>query len=431
MKEKAELAVALLLLGLGLVSFVIPVHYIWILFDACGAVCILSSVVLLVQALTSRRTLTFAAFVLMLALGIMLCFHRIEGRRFVIGVLMFYITFNCIISFVEFTFDVREQSPQSWAIGLQGLIYLLVFILSLLFRHFGKIGVQYIFGSYLVAMALQILLEMFYFQQPRATRAWVLRRWSLLPVTALVAFPGYAKQRAIRKRLHPGCWHEAHCPAGREEKLQILFEINSVQRQIVQMDFCYQGIVYAYGPYAQSDSFLKHSASPGIMMSVPERPYLEYLEKEAGRDIAVFGIALRPEQERRLQKMLKNLFVQSWRWYCPMEKDLPARLASTQTVMKEESSRLSWWCGAKFRRFYHGKWKTFWMSGSSGALFASSMLYAADPNLIPVRGLSTPLEFFDLFLSATESPLSPVVSSRFFEAGKQKDSSTLVPSCPH
>lgn len=415
-KEKAELAAALLLIGSGFSSFIFPGWSTWILFDLAGLICLLSAGLLLFQSLKSKRAITFIAFCLMILLGLTLCFHRIEGKRFVIGIMMFYVSFNCVLFFVQFTLDCREHNSYAWTVGLQGLIYLAVFILSLVFRHWGRIAVQYIFGCYLIAMGLQVLLEIVYFQMPRGTRAWVFRNWSLLPIQSLIILPSLAKKFAIRRRMNALDLKDCQKPA-QTQPLQVCFEIAEEKREIRQMNLCYRGVVYAYGNFDRKSDWMFSAAGPGVLMTAPEQAYLDWICEEKRQTAVIFSINLDMEQEKRLHDKIRKLYDQSWRWYCRIERELPKSPEEARKYSKMTACMLSWKTGAKFRRFYHGRWKTIWTSGNSGALFASDILYDTDPRIVPVRGLNTPLEFFDLFVSALDSPLSPVAGCRIRQAG--------------
>lgn len=427
--EKMELAGAGIVGLLALACFVLPIRDANMLFDLSSMICLVSAAALWHDASHTGRGIDLACAFLTSVLAVLMCFHRLEGRRFVVGLFAFYMLFSAVLYIIQFGLDTSDHSQDAWISMVEAVLFGIVFLMTLLFRHWDFVRVQYVVGAYLLVQAVQMMLEVLYFHTPKATRAWTWRTLSGLPVYIFAVLPSWIEQRhASMQARHILAMHQDQAEPcqkdnsfssspEKEDLLEVIVESTAEKgRSLQTLSFAYKGVLYGYGNFDPESGRGFHSAAPGVVVTVPDQLYCDLLEKAPEDAYIRYGIRLEKEQRERLESLLKRLYRQTYRWYCPIEKRESDPEVSLEQ-MSDRASLLSWLAGAKFRKFYHGRWKTFWLHPQRSALFACDLLYQVNPAIIGTLQIPSADEVLCSLEHQQQKKNSPVI---FLDCSKRK-----------
>lgn len=408
-QEKLEWAGALIMLAAGLFCLFFPKVMADGLMITASILCTVSALVIFVQAFKRRNFLEVLKGLAAAILAILFWCYRAEGLQFVASVFGWYMIGSGSILMVEGVIDLREHSKTGWAFITLAFGQVVLGIVGLLSAKQDPRMIQILIGGYLVYQGLQLIIELYVFRHHSGSRTWSFRYWSALPVYVVAAGPSIILRLAEKKQMTPETFPFNQSKNDKPVNLRVFIHTGlSGDHQFGHMTFSYKGIMYSYGNYDAAEEKLFRSYGPGILFTAPMKVYVNNCCLYESSTLFEFGIHLDEEQEKKLQEILECLSNETYRWYSPV-----SRASYTQENFRkfesDYASRLHWRTGSKFYKFRRGVWKTYWVLGSNCSLFVSRILHDLDSKYVIPRGINTPGEFYEYYVTAYQDPGSDVV----------------------
>lgn len=427
MKEvrKWELTAGILFLLLGAGCIFYPSLNADLFFYLVAGALTISAGVFWFEAFRKPQGFIFlSAAVCTIAAGV-LWMHRFEPASLIINCFGFYMFFNMVCEFIQWILDIRDHTKESWTHGLMALLYLALCISSFVFRHSDVRILMRLFGGYLLIQAFQMLIQLYSFTHPRSSRSYTFSRWTALPVYFVSVLPSLILRYMLLKKMKGHEYSYQEKKNDQDVNLRVFIHTGLKSEHIFgHMTFSYKGVMFSYGNYDKGEERFFRSIGPGIFFTVPADIYINNCCIYEGSTLFEYGIHIEKEQEEKLEKLVHDIFHHTYRWYSPIEQDPDGR-ENFKEYEEDYASRLSFRTGAKFRKFYSSKWKTYWVLGDNCSLFAADMLSQIDEEIVHKSGIVTPGEYFEFFEELFADPKSNVVYRSWHSA---EVPSTLYPA---
>ena len=197
--------------------------------------------------------------------------------------------------------------------------------------------------------------------------------------------------------------------------------------------FVWKGVVYSYGNYDASSLKLFGTLGDGVLFTVPFERYLPSLNRYEKNTVFEYGIRTTPEQEEAIERELKKLKDNTYRWFCKIEDTEEVKM-QFQKFSSEYAVRLHYRTGAKFYKFKTGVYKNYWLLGENCARFANRFLGCIGTDVLSIRGVITPGAYFDYLKNEYLKENSPVVycmiHPREREDGQQEEAAEILKQDP-
>lgn len=403
-----EIAGAVVLAVLGGICLFLPVKFAVFIFYAAALLMSLSAILLLYEAVRKKKGILFLGAAVSALIAIIFWTHQTDGAQLASFVFAVYMIGCSFIEAVQFILDVKNRAARSWIHLLSCLAYLAISIAAFVFRSTDVRLLMRLFGAYCLYQALQIVIEIFWFSRPHSSRAMSFRMWSALPVYIVGVLPSIVLRVLLTRKMDDARRHYDEHKNNEPVNLRVFIHTGLTGDHLFgHMTFSYKGIMFSYGNYDKAEERFFRSIGPGVLFTVPADIYVNNSCLIEGSTIFEFGLHLDEKQEQKLQSILRKTFSETYRWYCPIEK-IGGR-ADFEKLQDDYTNRLSYRTGAKFRKFYHGMWKTYWIAGDNCSLFADDVLSQIDCHIVHKSGIVSPGEYFEFFTEAYQDPNSNVV----------------------
>lgn len=407
-----EVLTAVLFGVLGCLCLFWPVVQAEAVFYGTAVLCTLSAAALIIRCFRGeRKGSDIAAAIICTIVSIIFWDHQRTGSDLIVVLFALYMFGSFFSEAVQTVLDFRDQceARRIWSHIAYGLFYLVLCILAVAYRHQDIRLIVRLMGAYLLMQALQLLIEMLWFSRPKSSRSYQFSHWIALPAFIVGVLPAVVLRWMLSKKMvkarHTYDQHKNDEPVN----LRVFIHTGlSGDHLFGHMTFSYRGIMYSYGNYDKREEHFFRSIGPGVFFTVPADIYVNNSCIYEGSTIFEFGLHLNEEQEHNLQQLLRQIFSETYRWYCPIEKDDEGRL-HFKRLEEDYSCRLSYRTGAKFRKFYHGQWKTYWILGGNCSLFADDVLSRIGCQIVRKSGIVSPGEYFEFFEEEYQDPSSNVV----------------------
>lgn len=404
-----ELFAAAVAAGIGAVCLFVPGLSAEVVFFTAALLLTLSAAALWISFFkTKKKGKDLAAAVLVSLLAVVFWMHRSDGAQFSCLLFAIYMWVCFFMEAVQFILDVRDHAKGGWIHAVSALVYLVVGVLAWKYRAVDVHFIIRLFGVYSLYQALQMLAELFWFSKSHSSRSYSFRHWTALPVYIVGVLPSIILRWMMSARMKEAREHYDEHKNNSPVNLRVFIHTGLDGDHIYgHMTFAYKGLMYSYGNYDKAEEHFFRSVGPGVFFTVPADIYVNNSCLIEGSTIFEFGLHLNEEQEYRLQKEIDQIFKETYRWYCPLEKR--GGRQDFKKLESDYSSRLSYRTGAKFRKFYHGPWKTYWILGDNCSLFADDVLSKIGCHIVHKSGIVSPGEYFEFFMEAYQDPNSNVV----------------------
>lgn len=423
-----EIAGGIVLLVLAAGCLLFPVlNADLFLFLAAGLVT--GSALLLWREVFSKpQGVTIIAAAACTVIALMLWFHRLQPTAILMGLFSFYMLFNAFAEFVQMILNFQERSASAWQHLLMTVLYGGLSLAAFLMRHWqNETLIMRLFGCYLLTQAWQLFYQLFVSSRPASSRATYLKRWTSMPVYVVSVLPSLILRRILSRKMKGTKLNFDQHKNDEPVNLRVFIHTGLKDEQIFgHMTFAYKGVMFSYGNYDKSEEKLFRTIGPGVIFTAPADIYVNNCCIYEGSTLFEYGLHLNEEQEAKLQATLERIHARTYRWYCPLEKAFHG-LKSFDKYKDDYVNRLWYRTGAKFRKFYGTRWKTYWVFGDNCSLFAAELLSQIGAGILASSGsgVCTPGEYFQFFEEAYSNPSSNVVYRSWHSAEVPK---TLFPT---
>lgn len=408
-QERFEWIGALIMLGAGLFCLFFPMVMADGLMITASILCTASALVIFIQAARRRNFIEALKGVAAAILATLFWCYRAEGLQFIDTVFGWYMIATGTILMVEGVMDLKEHSKTGWAFIILAFGQVVLGMIGLLSARKDPRMIQLLIGGYLVYQGLQLIVELYVFRHHSGSRTWSFRYWSALPVYLVAAGPSLILRIKEKKKMSQETFPFDQSKNDKPVNLRVFIHTGlSGDHQFGHMTFSYNGIMYSYGNYDAAEEKLFRTFGPGILFTAPMKIYVNNCCLYEDSTLFEFGIHLSPEQEQKLKDILETICSETYRWYSPISRAKYSQ-ENFEKLQSDYASRLHWRTGSKFYKFRHGIWKTYWVLGSNCSLFVSRILHDLDSNYVIPRGINTPGEFYEYYVTAYQDPNSEVV----------------------
>ncbi|WP_304683513.1 hypothetical protein [Ileibacterium valens] len=420
-----ELVAGCLFLGLGLGCIFYPSLNADLFFYLVAGALSISAGVFWFQAIRKPQGFMIASALICTIGAIILWMHRLESEDLIINCFAFYMFFNMFCEGVQWFLDVRDRSNHVWAHALMTVVYGFLCFFSWFYKDMDSRILMRLFGIYLLIQAFQMFNQIYAFSHPQSSRSYTFARWTALPVYFVSVLPSLILRYMLLNKMKGKKADYSERKNDQEVNLRVFIHTGLKSEHIFgHMTFSYQGIMFSYGNYDKEEEKFFRSVGPGIFFTVPANIYINNSCIYEGSTLFEYGLHIDPQQEAKLEELVRDIFNHTYRWYSPIEQD-PLGREHFHKYESDYASRLSFRTGAKFRKFYSSQWKTYWILGDNCSLFASDLLSQIDPGIVHKSGVVTPGEYFEFFEECFADPKSNVVYKAWYSA---EVPSTLYPT---
>lgn len=418
LKTKIELFSSIVLGIVGITCLMAPQFNAEILFYVCAWITSLSAIALWVEANYKKRGLDYLEAGLATILAVILWMHQQEGYELVVIFFGVFMLVNAAGFLIQCILDLRDQSKTILYNTIQFFVYLILGIWTLLHKQQSLSYIQYFIGAYLLIQVFQIWAQLILFSKETTSRFYSFKLWSSLPLAIVSILPFLYLEGAVHSKLvkNPKDFSKVKNDTPVNLKVYIHTGLKGDHR-FGHMTLAYKDIMYSYGNYDKENEHLFRTIGPGVFFSVDAKEYINNSCIYEDSTLFEYGLHLNDEQEKKLADYLSSVFEETYPWSCMYEEKLKEDSeVSFSQYESDYASRLWYRTKCRFRKFYEGEWKTYWVLGTNCSLFASDILHKVDPYIHKSHGIVTPGEYWEYFEEALKDPKSNVISKTWYSA---------------
>lgn len=265
------------------------------------------------------------------------------------------------------------------------------------------------FGFYFVVLGIESLHDSFESIQPQTKYRWK-RQFRLMMPPLLALFLPDRMIAKVNKVLQQGKEMELlDIKSHGEPLLKVMVHVGPEGFQkIGHICLAYKDLVYSFGNYDSESFHLFQTFGDGVYFNVRLADYIPNAMQFERNSIFEYGIYLTFSQQEMIEKELKNLEDNSYRWYCQLEKS--GDYDHFLQYQKDYPSRLHYRTGAKFYKIKRGRFKTYWVTGDNCAMFIDAILGKLGCDVLSMRGIITPGSYYTFLETEYQKKGSPIVS---------------------
>lgn len=403
-------------LALAVLFLFFPLVDAAIFFYTVAALVSLTSIAFFINFFREKKAVDLIAALISLIIAAVLWTHSAYSRELIVWFFSFYMIFNALVYLVQIVLDLREKSKNTWFHIVLFILYTALSIFSVLYAGKDVRIIMYYFSVYLFLMAFEMLDKTYSIFDIRSSRDFLMRYWVALPVYFTFLIPSLFLRRIDHREKIGENVPLLERKNDQEVNFHVYVHTGLNGEHIAgHMTLSHDDIMYSYGNYDASREKFFRSVGPGILFTVPAKPYVNNSCIYEGSTLFDYGLHLSDEQLEKFESMMKKLHDESYRWQSPIEKDAKGHL-DFKKYEKDYASRLFYRTGAKFREFHSGQWKNYWIFGENCSVFGETVLKEIGLDILPKLGIITPGEYFVYMERAYEDPESPVITRAWHDA---------------
>lgn len=349
--------------------------------------------------------------------GIILLFNERLPEWIIRTTFGWYCIIVCVSMFVQACINWSNQVKNTVRNTLLILIYGSIGSVLLFTEIVNTANLLRIFGVYFILLSGRIAMNLF--DAYSATYSWKRGLYIGLPIVLGTLLPD-AALKVINEKIRLGQDYGRKTVKIYQDtpaKLKVFVHIGSDGFQkIGHITFSWRGMVYSYGNYDAESFRLFQLLGDGVFFIVPEELYIPNLVKYEKNSLFEYSIVTTPEEDRKIEEQLDELFHRSVRWYSQIERK--GRAIKLDGFEDDYPSRLHYRTGAKFYKFKSGAFKTYWVVGDNCALFTDLILGKVGADVLSVKGILSPGSYYDYLENEYQKENSPIIQRRVhsFEA---------------
>lgn len=264
------------------------------------------------------------------------------------------------------------------------------------------------FGLYFMILGVQYLHDSWQSVQPEKKYRWKRSFRIMIPPIFAVFIPDRVIQ-GINAYLQEGKTIDlSEYKSDQEPQLKVMVHVGPDGFQkIGHICFAYKDLVYSYGNYDAQSFHLMQTLGDGVFFNVELNQYIANAMRAENNSIFEYGIYLEPKEQALVERELRKLQANSYRWYCELEKT--GDYDHFYQYAQDYPCRLHYRTGAKFYKIKQGKFKTYWVCGDNCASFIDWILGQLGSDVLSIRGIITPGSYFEFLETEYMKKSSPVV----------------------
>lgn len=172
----------------------------------------------------------------------------------------------------------------------------------------------------------------------------------------------------------------------REYNIELIFNFGDRVNAIAgHCELCVDNITYTYGNYDPKSRAILQTMGNGIIFRADKEKYIDFLVKEEGRTIIVYGLKFNKKQRKTVRNNIKNFENTLVKW------EDEAR----QTPKSEYINIIVEKLNASIYRIDEGRFKTYFLPTINCVTLTGSLLKGTSAGNIVVPGVYTPGAYLD------------------------------------
>ncbi len=183
--------------------------------------------------------------------------------------------------------------------------------------------------------------------------------------------------------------------------------------RIGHVDIVYNDKVISYGNYDDESHKLFDTMGEGVLFYVNKEKYIPFCIKHSKKIIFSFGIKLSKEQKKQIENKIFDIRSNCFEWNSPRDKKNINNLNYACELYKATK--------AKFYKFNSGKFKTYFVCGSSCCDLANEIIGSSGIDLLKMNGLISPGTYYDCLNREYVNRTGLVVSRKIYTKDTYSD----------
>lgn len=190
----------------------------------------------------------------------------------------------------------------------------------------------------------------------------------------------------------------------KETNIEVLVHVTpNGNESFGHVDLCIDNTVISYGGYDYKLIKYNYTYGPGVIFEVNgKEEYIKFCQKNSNKSLFGFGINLSDTELDKLNKKLKDIKKNCYRWKCPIERNQKKENNDYSSLLHKET-------GAKFYKFKKGKFKHYFVLGFNCVKFVDELLRSCMDTVI--CGIISPGTYYD-FLNKEFNKKDGIVISK-------------------
>ncbi|MGL5972845.1 MAG: hypothetical protein ACRCZK_03945, partial [Oscillospiraceae bacterium] len=182
------------------------------------------------------------------------------------------------------------------------------------------------------------------------------------------------------------------------------------------MDIYYNKEIISYGNYDDSSLKLFKTVGDGVIFIADKSTYLPFCIENSKKTLFSFGLKLTDEQKQNLKKQIDKVKNNLYIWDPPVLKAFQKDHKNhDKTKYTDYASELYNATGAKFYKFYKGKFKTYFVLGTNCVLLSDTLIGKVGTDIIKLNGVISPGAYFDFLNKEFSKKKSLVITKRVYK----------------
>lgn len=298
-------------------------------------------------------------------------------------ILFFYLILYFTIGVVKY-FILKFKSSEKNSDLIKSSLYLILSYYVLILPS-NKIDLLFILiGFYFIYTSFKLLFSLLMFSFSTGFKTKIKRRIRFrLPVLLECVVP-YEIFKMVNSTLDNS--EKQKLKNGYSDStIEILIHLsNNGFNRVGHVDLCFNDKVYSYGNYDWKSRKFSELIGDGVMFIAPKDKYIPFCIKHSKKVIIGFEINLTSEEQKLIEKKLKDLISTGSRWNEPANSE---KNNYTDLLYKETK--------AKFYKFNSGHFKTYFVAGVSCCDLVDDILSTSGNKILKINGIITPGTYYD------------------------------------
>ena len=335
-----------------------------------------------------------------------------------------YLFLNSVIKLINGVIYFKEKANGYLTELTVGFIYLIIAI-PIIFTPIKSIDiVLVILGIYILLLGINYLLDFISSVIPIHFKNKLKRHIRISTPAVLQAIIPYTVLKEINYLIDKENIDKPFVYEEKQEDIEPDIEVfihisNRGYNRLGHMDICYNGEIIAYGGYDDDSLRLFSAIADGVLFTCSREKYIPFCIEHSKKTLFAFGLKLTEKQKESIEKTINDLYIDTYPWYSPYEKAL-ANNKTKKKINKNDyddyASRLYQTTQAKFYKFKKGKFKKFFVVGTSCCDLADHIIGKSGIDLLKMYGVISPGAYYEYLNREFYKKNSMVVSRKIYNS---------------
>lgn len=330
-----------------------------------------------------------------------------------------YLLLNSIIKFISGYILVRTKANGKLTEFFTGCIYLIISI-PIIFSPLQNLNIVLIvIGIYIILLGLNYIIDFINFIIPKKIRNKLKRRLRITLPTIVEAIIPYTVLNEINYLLDKDNYNKAFVFEEKNENIIPDLEVfvhtsNNGFNRIGHVDLYYNGKVISYGNYDDSSMHFFNMIGDGVIFTTDKEKYIPFCIEHSRKTLFVFGLKLTDRQKNNIDKAVKKIFDNLYKWNSPYECALIENKNVDKDAYVDYASKLKQATNANFFKFSNGKYKKYFVAGTNCCRLADNIIGKSGTDLLKMNGVITPGAYYEYLNREFQKKNSMVISRKIY-----------------